>query len=37
MALSEGDMARLFPSLREENINVFYVKTPIEFGVTENY
>ena len=36
MALSESDTARLFQRLREEKINVFYIKTPIEFGMTEN-
>ena len=34
MALSAPDADRLFSRLREENINVFYVKTPIEFGMT---
>lgn len=34
MALSAVDADRLFACLREENINVFYVKTPIEFGMT---
>ena len=36
MALSETDTERLFQRLREEKINVFYVKAPIEFGMTEN-
>ena len=36
MALSETDTDRLFQRLREEKINVFYVKAPIEFGMTEN-
>jgi PII-like signaling protein len=36
MALSESDTARLLQRLREEKINVFYIKTPIEFGMTEN-
>ncbi len=34
MALSAADADRLFSRLREENINVFYVKMPIEFGMT---
>lgn len=34
MALSEADTERLFQRLREEKINVFYVKAPIEFGMT---
>lgn len=34
MALSEDDVERLFERLREESIKVFYVKTPIEFGMT---
>jgi PII-like signaling protein len=34
IAMSASDADRLFSRLREENINVFYVKTPIEFGMT---
>ncbi|OWY40685.1 hypothetical protein CEK28_02430 [Xenophilus sp. AP218F] len=34
LALGEDDAARLFQRLRAENIHVFYVKTPIEFGNT---
>jgi hypothetical protein len=34
MAVSAADTARMFQRLREENINMFYVKTPIEFGMT---
>lgn len=34
MALSADDAERLFQRLRDEKINVFYVKTPIEFGMT---
>ena len=34
MALSEADAERLFQRLHEEKINVFYVQTPIEFGMT---
>jgi len=34
MALSEADVERLFRRLREEKISVFYVKTPIEYGMT---
>ena len=36
MALSESDTVRFLQRLREEKINVFYIKTPIEFGMTEN-
>ncbi len=35
MALSEAHAAQFFQHLREEKINVFYVKTPIEFGMTD--
>lgn len=34
MALGEADAERLFQRLRDERVRVFYVKTPIEFGVT---
>lgn len=34
MALSEADSERMLQRLREEKINVFFVKTPIEFGMT---
>lgn len=34
MALSTADADRLFARLREENIRVFCVQTPIEFGMT---
>lgn len=34
MALNKADVERLFQRLRAEKINVFYVKTPIEFGMT---
>ena len=34
MAVSEADAERLFTRLQEEGINIFYVKTPIEFGMT---
>ena len=33
-AASGSDADRLFQSLRDEKIDVFYVKTPIEFGMT---
>lgn len=36
MALSATDAEKFFQRLREEKINVFYVKIPIEFGMTEN-
>ena len=34
MAVSEGDADRLFARIKEEGINIFFVKTPIEFGMT---
>ena len=34
MALSEDDVDRIFERLAEEKINIFYVKEPIEFGMT---
>lgn len=34
LAVSGGDADRLFARLREESISIFYVKTPIEFGMT---
>lgn len=34
MALGEQDVEHLFQRLRDENIRVFYVKSPIEFGTT---
>ncbi|HBO5486889.1 DUF190 domain-containing protein [Castellaniella defragrans] len=34
MALSQEDTDRLFEKLREERIDIFYIKTPIEFGMT---
>lgn len=34
MALSEDDVERIFERLSEEKINIFYVKEPIEFGMT---
>lgn len=34
LAISEADALRLFEKLREEKINIFYIKTPIEFGMT---
>lgn len=37
MALSAEDADRLFQRLREEKINVFYVKTPTEFGMTNEF
>lgn len=33
-ALSATDAERLFQRLDEEKIHVFYVKTPVEFGMT---
>ena len=34
MAVSEADADRLFTRLKEEKINIFFVKTPIEYGMT---
>lgn len=34
MALGEADAERFFQRLRDERVRVFYVKAPIEFGVT---
>jgi uncharacterized protein len=34
MAVSEADANRLFTRLKEEKINIFFVKTPIEYGMT---
>jgi PII-like signaling protein len=34
MALSAADAERLFARLKEEAVNIFYVKAPIEFGMT---
>ena len=33
MALKEDDLQRVFARLRKENVHVFYVKEPVEFGV----
>lgn len=34
MAVSEADAKRLFARIKEAGVNVFFVKTPIEFGMT---
>lgn len=34
MAVSEPEVEQIFARLNEENINIFFVKTPIEFGMT---
>lgn len=34
MAVSEADADRFFARLREEQLDIFYVKTHIEFGMT---
>ena len=34
MAVSRTDADRLFARLQEEGVNIFYVKAPIEFGMT---
>jgi uncharacterized protein len=33
MAVSEDEATRLFEHLMQEGVHVFYVKTPVEFGV----
>lgn len=33
MAVSEDEAERLFDMLRAEGVHLFYVKTPVEFGV----
>ena len=35
MVLSEADAERLFVRLREEGINIFFVKTLAEYGMSE--
>lgn len=34
MAVSEADAERLFARIKDEGVNVFFMKTPIEFGMT---
>ena len=34
MAVTAEEAAQLFERLRQERINIFYMKTPIEFGMT---
>jgi PII-like signaling protein len=34
MAVTEQGAERMFAHLKQEDINVFYAKTPIEFGMT---
>ncbi|ALE58379.1 DUF190 domain-containing protein [Paraburkholderia sp. SIMBA_055] len=34
MAVTSDEAARLFERLRAEDVHLFYVKTPVEFGVT---
>ena len=34
MAVNETDAERLLTRLKDEGINIFYVKTPIEYGMT---
>ncbi|MXS85347.1 DUF190 domain-containing protein [Nitrosomonas sp. HPC101] len=36
MALSEAESKRLFQRLHDEKINMFYIKIPIEFGMTDD-
>jgi|SRR5664279_4212254 PII-like signaling protein len=33
MAVSEDEAQRLFDFLKEEAVHLFYVKTPVEFGI----
>lgn len=37
MAVSEQESKRLFRRLREEGISIFYIKTPIEYGMTDDF
>jgi PII-like signaling protein len=34
MAVTPAEADRLFDRLRDERINLFYIKTPVEFGMT---
>lgn len=34
MAVTEQEAERMFAHLKQEEINVLYVKTPVEFGMT---
>lgn len=34
MAVSEADAKRMLARIKEAGVNVFFVKTPIEFGMT---
>lgn len=34
LAVSEGEAQQLFARLKQENISVFYVKAPIEYGIS---
>lgn len=34
MAVSDEESARIFEAIRQAGVRLFYVKTPIEFGVT---
>lgn len=33
MAVSEGESERLFERLEQEGVHLFYLKTPVEFGM----
>ncbi len=37
MAVTGEEADRLFARLQEEKVNIFYVKAPIEFGMTDDY
>jgi hypothetical protein len=36
MAVTGEEAERLFTRLQDEKVNIFYVKTPIEFGMTDD-
>ncbi|MDE1942305.1 MAG: DUF190 domain-containing protein [Betaproteobacteria bacterium] len=36
LAVTEEEAERLFARLKEEGVHLFYVKTPVEFGVLGN-
>ncbi len=37
MAVGESEAEQFFTRLREEKINIFYIKTPIEFGMSDDF
>lgn len=34
LALGEAELERLFARIKEEGVKLFYIKTPIEYGMT---